>query len=154
MKYNQSRMIGFLQELRSLGVALPDWFWSIPMSDRLADCNGIGSDDPSVKWLVAPTTFVFSWMEVAATFHDEGWAHWFNDGSRERFELTNDLFREILFAKADRSFRWVWPGFLRERLRAGRRDEARAAHAILMSNGCFDIWRKNASVEPGPEVMA
>ena len=73
MKYNQSRMIGFLHELRDLGVALPDWFWLIPMSDRLKECNGIGSDDPSVKWLVAPTTFVFSWMEVAAAFHDEGW---------------------------------------------------------------------------------
>ena len=154
MTYAAKQMSAFLTELRSLGVPLPDWFWAIPMSDRIADCNGIGSDDPSVKWLVEPTTFVFSWMEVAAVPHDEFWSRWYNDGSRARFKESNSMFLHILLAKADRSFRWCFFGPLRESLRAGRREEAHAAHAILSSDGCFDIWKKNAVVEPGPEAMA
>lgn len=153
MKYSSRQMWAFLDELVSLNAPVPPGFFRIALDTLIDQCNGIGSDDPSVKWLVAPTTFVFSWMEVAAVPHDIWWGPLYNDGSRERFEQSNDGFRDTLLTKASRSFGWVPLRFLREKLRDGRRAEAMAAHAILSSDGCFDIWKRNAEVEPGPERM-
>jgi len=142
-------------DLELRGTAIPAWFWGIPMDARIEDCNGIGSDDSTVKWTVGLLNAVLKWMLFASVPHDECWCgHRFNDGSRERFVFSNDLFRDLLLCKANRSFGWIPLRFVRERLRAGRREEARKAHAVLMSANCFRIWQANAGFEPGPEVMA
>ena len=62
---------------------------------------------------------------------------------------SNDEFRQVLDLKADASFGWAWPKVLRQRLRDARRWEADRAHGILMSDPCWEIWQKNAAVEPG-----
>ena len=55
--------------------------------------------------------------------------------------------------KANRSFPWAWPRQLRNTLRDARHWQADRAHDILMSDPCWDIWRKNAESDPGPEKM-
>jgi hypothetical protein len=162
MRFTAPQMQTQLDELRSYepdlalrGTAIPPWHWLIPMADRIEDCNGIGSDDSTVKWTVGLLNAFLKWMLFASVPHDECWCgRWFNDGSRERFEFSNGLFRDLLMCKADRSFGWIPLHFVRERLRAGRREEARKAHAVLMSANCFRIWQANAGFEPGPEGVA
>lgn len=135
------------------GKTIPAWFWTISMANRIEDCNGVGSDDSTVKWTVGLLNAFLRWMIFASVVHDECWCgKWFNDGSRERFEFSNALFRDLLLCKADASFRWL--PFVGEKLREGRRFEARRAYAVLMSDNCYRIWQANAEVEPGPERIA
>ena len=142
-----------VRELVQLDAPVPPGMYELGVGTLVANCNGVGSDDPSTKWLVAPTTFVFSWMTVASVPHDMWWSHHYNDGTRQNFIRSNDEFRQVLDLKADASFGWAWPKVLRQRLRDARRWEADRAHGILMSDPCWEIWQKNAAVEPGPETQ-
>ena len=154
MMYQTPEIAAFLRELRSLSAPVPPGFYDLRISTIQEHCNGIGSDDPSTKWLVAPTTFVFAWMEVAAVPHDLWWSPIYNDGTRKHFVQSNDEFRETLDRKADRSFSWAWPLQLRNTLRDARHWQADRAHDILMSDKCWEIWQKNANTDEDPEVPA
>jgi hypothetical protein len=155
MRSQLDELVTYETDLELRGNQIPAWFWKIPMADRIEDCNGIGSDDSTVKWTVGLLNATLPWMLFASVPHDECWcARWFNDGSRERFDFSNTLFRDLLLCKADRSFKYVPLRFIRERLRASRRQEARWAHSVLSSPACFKIWNDNGVTEPGPEVTA
>lgn len=142
-----------LRRLKRLRCPVPPGFWNLSVEDIASRCNGVGSDDPATKWLVGPTTFVFRWMLIASIPHDLWWSDLYNDGGREKFSQSNDEFRQTLHIVAQDSFGWMWPGAARETFRAARRWQADRARWILMQDGCFDIWCKNANLEPGPEVM-
>ena len=115
-------------------------------------CNWIGSDDPSSKWASMPLNILLPWMKPSSVPHDLYWSDLHNDGSRHLFSLSNYEFRENLELFADDSFGWAGPKLLRTKLRDARRWEADKAYKILMSDMCWEIWLKNAEIEPGPEV--
>ena len=148
-----SEIMRGLGHLKRLNAPVPPGFWALSPATIAERCNGIGSDDPSTKWLVQPTTFVFRWMLDASIAHDLWWSDLYNDGSRKRFDLSNDGFRETLHLFANESFGAMWPHALRETFRASRRWQADRARWILGSPPCFEIWQKNKAFEPGPEVM-
>jgi hypothetical protein len=158
MKIPDLQMAAFVEEIKlyapgmaAMGTPVPDWFWTIPVEDRAQDCNGIGSDDPSVKWVNGPLNALLPWMIVGSVLHDELWCgKHFNDGSHQRFQWSNNAFRNLLHVKAGMCFSRE-PEFVRVQLQAIRRGEADAAHAVL--DQCFEIWAKGANFEPGPEVM-
>jgi hypothetical protein len=160
MRLTEAQMAAFVEEIRSytpemeeMGTPIPEWFWRMSMEQRIATSNGIGSDDPSVKWACGPLNACLPWMICASTLHDAMWdAAWYNDGSQQRFQFSNTAFHNLLHLKAARSFTHE-PEFIRVQLQAIRRVEADAAHAVL--DQCFDIWAKNAAPpEEGPERMA
>lgn len=141
-----------IKHLQKLGAPVPPGFYDMTAARIASYCNGIGSDDPSTKWLVAPTSFIFAWMFDASIPHDIWWSELYNDGSRKRFETSNEGFRETLDLIAEESLPWVWPSALRRDLRNGRHWQADKAYQILMSDKCWEIWQKNAEIEPGPET--
>ena len=160
MRLTEAQMAAFVEEIRSysvemeeMGTPIPAWFWTVTMENLLASCNGIGSDDPSVKWACGPLNALLQWMLFASVLHDMLWcAAWYNDGSQQRFQFSNTAFHNLLHLKAGRSFTHE-PEFIRVQLQAIRRVEADAAHAVL--DQCFGIWAKNAAPpEEGPERMA
>lgn len=142
-----------LTRLLRIGAPLPPGLEKFSYAKIASYCNGIGSDDPATKWLVAPTTFVFNWMFDASVPHDMWWSPEYNDGTRKRFELSNQYWHETLDFMAEDSLGWVWPKPLRQDLRNGRKWEADKSYKILMSDKCWEIWQKNAEIEPGPECM-
>ena len=139
------------QLLQRLGASVPPGFYDIPPQDGAAQCNWIGSDDPSAKWASVPLNLLLPWMKPASVPHDLWWSPLYNDGSRELFERSNREFRENLDLLADDSFGWVWPRVLRSKLQDARHWEARRAYYVLMDQ--FAIWQRNAAPEPGPERM-
>jgi len=132
------------KRLRRLGAPCPPGFWDRDPREIAALCNWIGSDDPSAKWASLPLNTVLPWMKPASVPHDGWWSPWYNDGSRKLFKQSNDEFRDTLDLLAKDSFGWVWPGFLRRKLRDARQVEADVAHFVLMSGPCFRIWEANA----------
>ena len=153
MKYSAKRMESMLRQIKDLSLPTPPGMLDLPAETIRERCNGIGSDSGALKYLVEPTTFVFSWMELLAVSHDLWWSDIYNDGSRERFEQSNREFEAGAYILAGRSFSWVWPKALRESLRSARRWEGREARRILMSDKCWAVWSEHAEIEPGPEAQ-
>ena len=140
------------QILREAGCPVPPGYWDLSIETKMECCNGIGTDSGNLKYLVAPTSFVFKWMLPLSQPHDIWWSVLHNDGSRELFERSNQEFKEGGYLLAQRSFGWVWPKGLRDTLRNGRKFEAREARNILMSDMCWDVWAKCVVADEGPEV--
>lgn len=138
--------------LRAIGAKVPPGYWDMSLEAKQQECNGIGSDSGNLKFLVAPTSFVFSWMLPLSLPHDIWWGRC-NDGTRETFLLSNQEFKENGYLLADYTLGWVWPKGLRESLRNGRKFEARQARNILNSDNCWDVFQGSAQVEEGPETM-
>ena len=72
--------------------------------------NGIGSNKfRALLWL---TTKLFGVFEAAALIHDFCWSKYWNDGSRKRFEYSNNCFRAgnlILALTCGVWFEWFRP---------------------------------------------
>lgn len=138
--------------LRAIGAEVPTGYWDLSLEDKQRECNGIGSDSGNLKFLVVPTTFVFSWMLPLSLPHDIWWGIR-NDGTRKSFSLSNEEFKRNGYKLADYTLGWVWPGSLRESLRNGRKFEARQARNILSSDECWKVFQESAQVDEGPEVQ-
>jgi len=142
-----------MAKIRKLGGFVPLGAYSLDPKTGAALCNWIGSDDPSAKWASVPLNILLPWMKPASVPHDLWWSGaLYNDGTRKHFVQSNDEFRGNLDLLAEDSFGWAWPKILRTKLRDARHWEADGAHNVLMSDMCWDIWQKNAEIEPGPEV--
>jgi hypothetical protein len=143
-----------MAKIRKLNGFVPLGAYDLDPKTGAAMCNWIGSDDPSAKWASIPLNILLPWMKPASVPHDLWWSGaLYNDGSRHLFSLSNYEFRENLELFADDSFGWAWPKLLRTKLRDARRWEADKAYKVLMSDMCWEIWLKNAEIEPGPEVQ-
>ena len=142
-----------LRVIRTLGGKVPTGLYALDPVVGARECNWIGSD--SAKWASGPLNLFVPWMKPASVPHDCYWSgNLYNDGSRVTFVRSNDEFRDNLDLLANDSFDWAWPRFVRRKLRDARHAEADAAHLVLMSDMCWDIFQKNADFTIGPEVMA
>ena len=113
--------------------------------------NGIGSDKFSN--ILKITTDVFEAFEASALIHDFGWSELWNDGSRERWTVSNNRFREGNLILA--STCGVWFGWLRPQQRTIYRAAGDALYRVVASDDIgWPIWRDAEHCEPGPEVMA
>ena len=147
-----ARSIRYIQRL---GGALPPGLEIRSPAFCAGECNWIGSDDPSSKWASDALNTFLPWMKPASVPHDCWWSRYlFNDGTRAHFLRSNDEFRDNLDLIAEDSFRAVYPSILRRKFRDARHWEADKARRVLMSDMCWEIWQRNAEIEPGPEVMA
>ena len=142
-----------LKQISRLHGFVPPGTYGLDPVAGASRCNWIGSNDPSAKWASVPLNLFLPWMKPASVPHDLYWSDLHNDGSHRLFSLSNYEFRENLELFAGDSFGWTWPKILRTKLRDARRWEADKAHGVLMSDMCWDIWQKNAEIEPGPEVQ-
>lgn len=143
-----------MAKIRKLNGFVPLGAYGLDPKTGAVLCNWIGSDDPSAKWASVPLNILLPWMKPASVPHDLWWSGLlYNDGTRKHFVQSNDEFRGNLDLFAEDSFSWAWPKILRTKLRDARHWEADGAHKVLMSDMCWDIWQKNAEIEPGPEVQ-
>lgn len=121
--------------------------------EQLAEIyNGIGSD--KFKMLLWLTTKIFSVFEAAALIHDYCWSRFFNDGSRERYDYSNNCFRAgnlILACSCG-----VWLEVFRPQQRAVFRTSGELLYRVVASPIGWGIWSgaEHVDVEPGPEVMS
>lgn len=144
-----------LRVIRTLGGKVPPGLYALDPYAGATECNWIGSNDPSAKWASIPLNIIVPWMKPASVPHDCWWSgKLYNDGTRAHFVQSNDEFRDNLDLIADDSFDWAWPKFVRRKLRDARHAQADAAHLVLMSDMCWEIWQKNAEYDLGPEVVA
>ena len=114
--------------------------------------NGIGSDKFSaLLWL---TTKLFSVFEASALIHDYCWSKYFNDGSRKRFDFSNNCFRAGNLILA--SVCGVWFELFRPEQRKAFRTAGEGLYRVVSSDLIgWPIWLAGAAeAEPGPEVMA
>lgn len=112
--------------------------------------NGIGSD--KYRALLGITTAVFHVFEAAALVHDFGWSKLWNDGTRARFEQSNNRFRAGNLILASTCH--VWFGWLRPQQRAIYRAAGDALYRVVASDIGWDCWKAGAAEhEPGPEVI-
>ena len=114
--------------------------------------NGIGSDKFSaLLWL---TTKLFSVFEASALVHDYCWSKYFNDGSRKRFDFSNNCFRAGNLILA--SVCSVWFELFRPEQRKAFRRAGEDLYRVVSSDLIgWPIWLAGAAeAEPGPEVMA
>lgn len=121
--------------------------------EQLAEIyNGIGSD--KFKMLLWLTTNIFSVFESAALIHDYCWSRFFNDGSRERYDYSNNCFRAGNLILA--STCGVWFEVFRPQQRAVFRTSGELLYRVVASPIGWGIWSgaEHVDVEPGPEVMS
>ena len=114
--------------------------------------NGIGSKKFSfLLWL---TTKLFSVFEAAALIHDYCWSKYFNDGSRKRFDFSNNCFRAGNLILA--STCGVWFELFRPQQRKAFRTAGEGLYRVVDSELIgWPIWAAGAAPqEPGPEVLA
>lgn len=114
--------------------------------------NGIGSDKfRALLWL---TTKLFSVFEASALVHDYCWSKYFNDGSRKRFDFSNNCFRAGNLILA--SVCGVWFELFRPEQRNAFRTAGEGLYRVVSSDLIgWPIWLAGAAeAEPGPEVMA
>lgn len=114
--------------------------------------NGIGSDKfRALLWL---TTKLFSVFEASALVHDYCWSKYFNDGSRKRFDFSNNCFRAGNLILA--STCGVWFELFRPQQRKAFRTAGESLYRVVASDLIgWPIWLEGAAeAEPGPEVMA
>ena len=114
--------------------------------------NGIGSKKFSfLLWL---TTKLFSVFEAAALIHDYCWSKYFNDGSRKRFDFSNNCFRAGNLILA--STCGVWFELFRPQQRKAFRTAGEGLYRVVSSDLIgWPIWLEGAAeAEPGPEVMS
>ena len=114
--------------------------------------NGIGSKKFSfLLWL---TTKLFSVFEAAALIHDYCWSKYFNDGSRKRFDFSNNCFRAGNLILA--STCGVWFELFRPQQRKAFRAAGEGLYRVVDSELIgWPIWLEGAAeAEPGPEVMS
>ena len=114
--------------------------------------NGIGSDKfRALLWL---TTKLFSVFEASALVHDYCWSKYFNDGSRKRFDFSNNCFRAGNLILA--SVCSVWFELFRPEQRKAFRTAGEDLYRVVSSDLIgWPIWLAGAAeAEPGPEVMA
>ena len=114
--------------------------------------NGIGSDKfRALLWL---TTKLFSVFEASALIHDFCWSKYFNDGSRKRFDFSNNCFRAGNLILA--SVCGVWFELFRPEQRNTFRTAGEGLYRVVSSDLIgWPIWLAGAAeAEPGPEVMA
>lgn len=114
--------------------------------------NGIGSD--KFRFLLGITTAVFGVFEASALVHDHGWSPFYNDGSKKRFDQTNNRFRAGNLVLA--STCGVWFGWLRPQQRAVYRAAGETLYRVVDGPIGWSVWGSSAcrEDEPGPEVMA
>lgn len=113
--------------------------------------NGIGSD--KFKGLLWLTTRVFGVFEPAALVHDYGWSPMWCDGSRERYDQSNNRFRAGCLILACTCH--VWFGWLRPQQRALFRSSGELLYRVVASPIGWGIWSgEKREIEPGPEVQA
>ena len=114
--------------------------------------NGIGSQ--KFAKLLGITTTLFSVFEAAALVHDFCWSKYWNDGSRKRFDFSNNCFRagNLILASTCR----VWFETFRPQQRALYRAAGEALYRVVASDLVgWPIWQEGAQdPEPGPEVLA
>lgn len=111
--------------------------------------NGIGSKKFSfLLWL---TTKLFSAFEAAALIHDFCWSRFFNDGSRKRYDFSNNCFRagNLILATAC----GVWFELFRPEQRRLYRAAGDGLYRVVASDSIgWPIWRDGAAdIDPGPE---
>ena len=114
--------------------------------------NGIGSNKfRSLLWLI---TKLFSVFEASALIHDYCWSKYFNDGSRKRFDFSNNCFRAGNLILA--STCWVWFAVFRPQQRKAFRAAGEVMYGVVASDLIgWPIWLEGAAeAEPGPEVMS
>ena len=114
--------------------------------------NGIGSNKfRALLWL---TTKLFSVFEASALIHDYCWSKYFNDGSRKRFDFSNNCFRAGNLILA--STCGVWFALFRPEQRRLYRTAGDGLYRVVSSDLIgWPIWLAGAvEAEPGPEVMA
>ena len=114
--------------------------------------NGIGSNKfRSLLWL---TTRLFSVFEASALIHDYCWSKYFNDGSRKRFDFSNNCFRAGNLILA--SVCGGWFELFRPEQRKAFRTAGEGLYRVVSSDLIgWPIWLEGAAeAEPGPEVMA
>ena len=111
--------------------------------------NGIGSD--KFKALLGITTALFSVFEASALIHDFCWSKYWNDGSRKRFDSSNNCFRAGNLILASTCS--VWFEFFRPQQRAVYRAAGESLYRIVASDLIgWPIWVDGAAdSEPGPE---
>lgn len=111
--------------------------------------NGIGS--AKFKSLIGITTAVFQVFEAAALIHDYCWSKYFNDGSRARFDFSNNCFRAGNLILA--STCGVWFEIFRPNQRRLYRAAGDALYRVVASDLVgWPIWSDGAfDFEPGPE---
>ena len=114
--------------------------------------NGIGSD--KFARLLGITTALFSVFEAAALVHDFCWSKYWNDGSRKRFDFSNNCFRAGNLILA--SVCSVWFELFRPQQRKAFRTAGEGLYRVVSSDLIgWPIWLEGAAeAEPGPEVMA
>ena len=113
--------------------------------------NGIGSDKfRALLWL---TTKLFSVFEASALVHDYCWSKYFNDGSRKRFDFSNNCFRAGNLILA--SVCSVWFETFRPQQRKLFRTAGDALYRVVDSELIgWPIWLEGAaSSELGPETI-
>lgn len=98
--------------------------------------NGIGSNKfRALLWL---TTKLFSVFEASALIHDFCWSKYWNDGSRKRFEYSNNCFRSgnlILALTCGVWFEWSRP-----QQRAIYRTAGEGLYRVVDSDLGWGIW--------------
>lgn len=114
--------------------------------------NGIGSN--KFRGLLWITTKLFSLFEAAALIHDYCWSKYFNDGSRKRFDFSNNCFRAGNLILASTCS--VWFELFRPEQRRLYRTAGEGLYRVVASDLIgWPIWLAGAAeAEPGPEVMA
>lgn len=113
--------------------------------------NGIGSN--KFRGLLWITTKLFSVFEAAALIHDYCWSKYWNDGSRKRFDFSNNCFRAGNLILA--STCGVWFEIFRPEQRKIYRAAGDALYRVVDSELIgWPIWVSGAVLpEPGPETI-
>lgn len=113
--------------------------------------NGIGSN--KFRSLLGITTAIFQVFEASALIHDYCWSKYFNDGSRKRFDFSNNCFRAGNLILA--SVCGVWFELFRPEQRKAFRMAGESLYRVVSSDLIgWPIWLEGAAeAEPGPEVM-
>ena len=141
------------RKLQRLQAPVPRGFYLLDPVLGAAECNWIGSDDPSTKWASLPLNIMLPWMRPPSVPHDVAWSPLYNVGSRADFVQSNVDFRDTLDLLAVDTTSWIYPGILRRKLRDARRWEADVAYKALSSDMCWDVYQRHADPDPGPERM-